>query len=94
MRKEQRQNMLLKKKKTTAEIDLLHLKGEEETLKERSKSTQILLKKAEQSISDGLKLKSFADLECGQVFLTDSHNKISEITLFVENNKTEQMKKM
>lgn len=78
------------KEKISADNNLLQLKSEEQQLKKRLESTQILLKKAELSITDGLKRKSFIDVECGQVLLKDCNKKTSEIMFLLEKNRKAQ----
>lgn len=81
-----------KEEKRNIDNRLNDLQEEEKILKKRLECAQIMLKKAETIINEGLKKKSFADIECGNVLLKESREKISQTTMLLEDNKKEQIK--
>lgn len=66
------------------------LKEEARILKKRQESVELMLKKAETAINEGLQKKSFDDIECGNIILKESRKKLSEIAILLKENEKQQ----
>lgn len=86
----EKHKVLKRKAKESTLRDEKRLKQEESEIQSKLNSSQQMLKIAEASISNGIKKKSMADIESGNVLLNEARGKISRFLIDLDKNRKEQ----